>query len=181
MGLAIISYCYSIGDERLKNFALILNCGSIIIGIFYSLINYEHNQLKLKHDVQSAKETLTFNTACKMHDEKMIMHFKKVRNFYIENKTLFDQSKMDEIDKRITPDENWISFIIVFNYLESIAIGINQYIMDEDFIKEFFKSLYLELYYNYGTFIVHLRKERGVQDIFKGFTDLAINWESSKK
>lgn len=72
LALILISYldykvwCNYSQDDQLKNAALVLTCGSIVIGIFYSIINYEHNQLKFKHEVKASRELLTFTTASKM-------------------------------------------------------------------------------------------------------------------
>lgn len=50
-------------EEKLKNLSIVVACGSIIIGIFYSVINYEHNQIKFKHDISSARNALSYTTA----------------------------------------------------------------------------------------------------------------------
>lgn len=55
-------------DDQLKNTAVMSLFESVIIGIFYSILNYEHNQQRFRHDIKVSRETLTFNTSCKMYE-----------------------------------------------------------------------------------------------------------------
>jgi Domain of unknown function (DUF4760) len=166
------------GDEY-KNSALVLTCGSVIIGIFYSIINYEHNQRKFKHDVKLSREMLTFTTACKMHEAETINHFKSIKSFYNANKQVFAEGKLADIDIKLKAEpDTRVSFIVIFNYFESIAIGIEQGIMDEVFMKEFFKTIYRDCYNEFGTYIEFMRKENNSPRAFHKFTALAKRWES---
>lgn len=176
--IAVIQYKVSPPGDKLKNAALVFTGGSIIIGIFYSIINYEHNQIRFKHDVKTSREILTFNTACKMHDMEMINHFRAIKAFYQENKNLFVQNRCDEIDKLLKGEkaDTRISFVVIFNYLETISIGVQQGIMDEDFMKEFFKTVFRDYYKFYGTYIEFSRKEYNSPRIYRPFTNLAEKW-----
>jgi hypothetical protein len=163
-------------ENKLKNAALVLTGGSIIIGIFYSLINYEHNQLKFKHEIKNSRETLTFTIACKMHDIEMINHFKAVKSFYEKHKQNIANNG-DAVNQALKEDtETWGSLIVAFNYLECIAIGVQQGIIDEEFIKTFFKTIFRDYNNFYGNYFVYLRKERNSNSTYKNFTDLANKW-----
>ncbi len=170
-------YLNSENVDRLKNVAVVLTGGSIIIGIFYSIINYEHNQAKFKYDKKSTRDTLTFTTACRMHEADTISHFKNIKQLYLNNKTLFLEGKHPEIIDILAGDEPVrISFIVIFNYLESIGIGIDQGIMDESFMKKFFKSLFRDYNGYFGTHFEYLRRENHSPDLFLNFTKLANKW-----
>lgn len=180
IGIIVLSYVVgkrSDAPDKLKNAALVLTGGSIIIGIFYSIINYEHNQLKFKHDVKTSREVLTFTTATKMYDKEMINHFRNVKTFYQTNKEFFVQNRCLEIDRLLTEEtEKRVSFIVLFNYLEGISVGINQGIMDEVFMKEFFKTLFRDYSQYFGLYLDFLRKESNSPRIFRHFTALAERW-----
>lgn len=167
----------SASADQFKNSALVLTCGSIIIGILYSIVNYEHNQLKFRHDVKLGRETQTFNTACKMYEADMITHFKNIKLLYRNNKSLFTESKFGEIDTKFKeqPDTR-VSFIVIANYFEGISIGIEQGIIDEVFMKEFFKTIWRDFYNEYGTYIEYMKVEYKSQRIFWKFTSLAKKW-----
>lgn len=172
-------YEISILEDKLKNAALVLTGGSIVIGIFYSIINYEHSKQKFNHDVKSSREILTFNTACKMHDVNTIEHFRKIKTFYVLNKTLISDGKFKEFDTLLTKEiDVRVSFIVIFNYFECISIGIEQGIMDETFMKSFFKTVFIHNLNTFGPFIDFMKKEYNADRMFWKFTELATKWKS---
>lgn len=118
-------------------------------------------------------------TACKMHEVDTIQHFRNIKAFHTKNKNLFTDKRFSEIDTQLGTVENASirdSFIVVFNYFEGISIGIEQGIMDEIFMKEFFKTLFNDCANDYGTYIEYLRVERKSSRIFHRFTALAQRW-----
>ncbi|MEO9021058.1 MAG: DUF4760 domain-containing protein [Ginsengibacter sp.] len=178
---AIHAYNNSIKIDRLQDFSIVLTGGSIMIGIFYSLINYEHNQIKFKHDVKSSKEILTYSTANKMHENELMSNFQAVRIFYSENEGCFKDANWTKIDDFWKEKkEARLSFIIILNYLECISIGVEQNIMDEMFMKEFFKTLFIDYLIKYGTYIDHMCAEQKTNRIFKHFVKLATKWKNEE-
>ena len=164
-------------DDRFKNLATVFTGGSIIIGIFYSILNYEYSHLRFKHDSKNSRDVLTFTTACKVHERDMILHFKNIKTFYLDNKQLFDQNKMDSVDALLKADtEIRMSVIAIFNYLECIALGMEHGIMDEDFMKEFFKTIFRDYFQYYGSYIIFQRNEYRSPRIFRNFTNVAERW-----
>lgn len=175
--LGINVYDNADASDKFKNLAIVLTGGSIIMGIFYSIINYEHNHVKFMHDKKSAKDTLTYNTACKMHDTNMLSHSKNVKLFYLNNKELFIAGKHQDIsDSLSAQEETRMSFLALFNYFEGIAIAIDQGIIDEVFMKRFFNSVFRDYYNYYDNHFVYIRKENKSSEIFINFTNLASNW-----
>lgn len=164
-------------SDHLKNGAIILTGGSIIIGIFYSIINYEHNYRKFQHEIKTSRETLTYNTSCKMYDENMMKHFRTSNHFYEKHKDYFHNGEGTKIDEIYAIDQDSrLSLIIILNYLESISIGVEQGIMDEVFMKQFFTTIFNKNLSRYGTYIEYLRRKDGTDRIFKDFTIVAKRW-----
>lgn len=167
-------------EDKLKNGALVLTCGSIIIGIFYSIINYEHNKSKFNHEVKSAREVLTYNASCKMQESETIEHLRKIKTFYEANKTLFLENKLKEIDTLLLAQiDSRTSFMVIFNYFEGIAIATEQGIMDEAFIKNFFKTIFLQNLKKFGSYIEFMQKEYDSERIFWKYMALAEKWNIS--
>lgn len=163
--------------EKLNNAALIITFGSVIIGIFYSILNYEHNQLRFRHDVQSTRETLTFTSSCKMHEAETILHFKVLKGFYDDHRSIFIQANYVEIQRRFKENpQARMAFIVLFNYFEGISIGVQRGIMDEEFMKEFFKTVFIEYHKYFGGYISHLRHQSQSQRVFWRFTQVAEKW-----
>lgn len=169
----------STDSEKLKNCAIVFSAGSIIIGIFYSIINYEHNLTKFNHDVKSARDILTFNTACKMHDAGTIGHFRNIDIFYKNNERAFKEHRNMEIQALFVENQEIrVSLIVILNYLEAISIGIEQGIMDEAFMKGFFKTIFIETHQQFNSYIEFLRNDRNSNRIFIKFTTLAHKWKT---
>ena len=101
------NYVFQVSNpgERLKNATLVVTGGSVIIGIFYSMLNYEHSQLKFRHDIKVSRETLTFTTTCKMYEQEFIRHFKLLKAFYETHRQLFVKAAFAEIQQRLKEDD----------------------------------------------------------------------------
>jgi hypothetical protein len=154
----------------------VLTGGSIMIGIFYSIINYEQNLLKFKYDKKSLKETLTYNTSCKMHEPEMMRHSMAIKKFYDDNIQIFRENRCAEIENLLKEDTGVrLSFIIMMNYFEAVSVGIEQGIMDERFIKEFFKTIFTNYLTRFGSYIEYIKQTAG-QRVFKSFIKVASRW-----
>ena len=174
-----VTYNNSAATEKLKNLAVVITLGSVIIGIFYSIVNYEHNRNKFQHEIKSSQELLTFNTAAKMHDVDFMLNSSKVRKFYVANSQLFTEKKWKELETQWNDTGIRTAFMTLLNYLEAISIGINQNIMDEDFMKAFFETMFRSYYLKYIGYIDHLRMENNSDKIFCSFTEVAERWRNN--
>jgi len=175
----IVLYAWNASSvmERIRNAAAVITGGCVIIGIFYSLLNYENTLLKARNDAQTSKEVLTYNAAARMHEIAMIENSRTVRNFHTENKQLFIQGKFDEVEgKMLIKAENRTSYLALFNYFELISLGVQKGILDEDFMREIFKSVFKNFYGFFGTYIAHTRREQSSPKIYIHFTTLAERW-----
>ena len=172
-------YQASAAAEALKNTGLIITFGSVVIGIFYSILNYEHSQLRFRHDVQVSREILTFTSSCRMHEAETIEHFRLLKSFYDDNRSLFQRGDYAEVHYCFKKSQQArISFIVLFNYFEGISIGVQQGIMDEAFMKEFFKTVFTEYHKYFNGYIDYLRNEARAPAIFRRFTQVAEKWRN---
>jgi Domain of unknown function (DUF4760) len=167
--------------DQLKNCALVLTGGSICIGIFYSIINYEHTQLKYNYDIKSSRYTLTFNAASDWHRPTMVENLKITKKLYDENKHLIDDNRAVEFFQILEKDEPAKSALVsIFNYLECISLGVNHGILDDDFSKKYFYTVFQLYNNNYGFYISHRRILNNSPETSIHFTNLAQKWLNDK-
>ncbi len=171
-----IYVCYA--DERLKTMAVVFSCGSVVIGIFYSILNYENTYRKNKETEINSKAILTFNTACKINEPYLLNCSKDLSIFYRTNKSAFDKREFWKIERLIVAEPNLrISFISLFNYFECMGLGIHEGIMDEHFVRGFFERIFVEHHNKYGSYLAYKRNKIHDQKLYRNFTNLAMKWE----
>lgn len=171
---------HSSPEHHVQNVAYVLTGGSIMIGIFYSILNYEHTHSKFKHEVKNTRDTLTFSTACKMFTTEMMKHSTKVKNFYMTNSHLFKERRWRDVDSIFEKDADIrLSYIIMLNYFEATCIGIEQNIVDEDFLREFFEPIFINYYNRFGTYIEYSAEGAG-KKVFKDFIGVSKRWNDER-
>lgn len=169
----------SINQEKLKTISILLACGSVIIGIFYSVINYEHSQIKFVNDMRTSKKILSYNAASEWFKPAMVENLKLTKILYIENKHYIDQDKALEFSDLLDKNEEARSALVsIFNYLECIAIAINSGVLDEEFMKEYLNGICAGYLANYGFYINYRRNTEKSSKIWIHFTNLATKWQS---
>jgi hypothetical protein len=175
--LNVIEWNGSSPGDQLKNSAIIFTCGSIIIGIFYSIINYEAIHYKTLRDVSLAKKTLSFSSAFEWHRDAMVAHLKIIRQLYDKNKHLIDENKSKEFSELLDSDESARSaFVCVFNFLECISLGCDEDILDEGLIKGYFGTVIIMLTRDFEFYINYRRKKNNAPDTWIKLTLLAQKW-----
>ena len=181
MGSAILRiYLYYV-DEKLKTMAVVFSCGSVVIGIFYSILNYENSYRKNKETEINSKAILTFNTACKINEPYLLNCSKDLSLFYRANKSAFDKREFWKIERHIMAQPALrISFISLFNYFECMGLGIHEGIMDERFVRGFFERIFVEHHNKYGNYLAYKRNKNQDQKLYKNFTKLARKWENGE-
>lgn len=168
-------------EDKYKNSALVFTAGSIIIGIFYSIINYEHNKIKFEHDKITSKGVLSFNTAFEWHKPNVVSHLKVTKEMYEKHKQLIDDNKSSEFYKILEADDSARAALVsILNYFECIAIGCEHNIMDSEFIKSYFKTLMVSYYTDYGFYINYRRDTMKDTTAWICFTDMAQKWKNEK-
>lgn len=172
-------YIYRLPNTDIKDVVSVFTGGSVLITVFYLVMNYEYNQRKFKHDIKSSRDLLSFNTALEWQREYMVKNQNLARNFYLKYKHLLDDGKLRKFQAQLDRDENEDSYsalLCVLNFLESICLGVKQGIMDEDFIRGFFGTLFILYYTRYVSYINFRRREKQNNKIWNNFTTLSEKW-----
>lgn len=160
--------------------AKIVTGGLVIIGLMYSILTYESNQKKNRHDIRIQKCSTTYKAIGEWHTSPMIDYSKCCIAFaqekdYILLKTdvkafviAFDKPKNIEFRK---------SLICIFNYFESMSVAVNEDIMDEAFMKKYFRNIFYAFYDDYINFIKERRENKKNEEIWIEFTTLVEKWK----
>lgn len=182
--LAFVSrkvYFSSPSADKYKNIALVFTCGSIVIGIFYSILNYEHAQIKYKKDINSARLTLSFNAACEWHRPTMVESLKIAKQLYDEHKHLIDDNRSVEFSEILEKNEIARSALVsILNYMECISLGVAHSILDDNFINGYFSTVFKMYNSNYGFYINHKRAVANSAKIWVNYTNLVQNWHAKE-
>jgi len=182
LSLAIHTYNISSLNDKLQDFSIVITGGSIIIGIFYSIINYEHNHSKFERDTKAAKDTLSFNAACDWHRPTMVENLKITKLLYDEHKYLIGDNRAVDFFNILEQDEHARSALVsIFNYLECISLGVKHGILDGEFIEKYFRNVFGLYLRNYGFYIAHRRNVDNAPEIWINFTRLAQKWYEPKE
>ena len=166
-------------NSTVKDVVEVITAGIIILTLFYNMINYENEQMKFKHDVKIFREKLSFNTATDWHKPPMVDYSKTLKKFLNKCKPLLednDSKKFHETIESESNEDEKQALIAVFNFFESIAIAVNQGIMDEGFIKKFFRSIFVQYYQDYSFYIDYRRRIKKSSTMWINFTNLASTW-----
>jgi hypothetical protein len=163
--------------------APILVSSFVIIALFLNALSFEYTWHKNLKDSQAARESVTFNTALEWHKSPLkdyiirivIAEAKDISRFITEKdgKGLHDFiSKPENIETRA-------ALAGIFNYFETIAIGVKQKLIDAEFIKVFFKASFITFWKEYEFYIRYRREEIDKTDsVWENFTLLAQNWDT---
>jgi hypothetical protein len=147
----------------------------------YSILTYESNKVKIRHDIRVNKCSATFKAIGEWYVSPMLDHIKICKDF--ECKKEYQLLKNDiaafivELEKPVNLDYRK-SLFCIFNYFESTALAVNEGLMDELFIKKYFRGTFFEFYDAYFLFIEIRRKIKNDQEIFSEFTNLVNKWKS---
>lgn len=166
--------------DRYKNISLVFAFGSIVIGIFYSILNYEHNQIKYKKDIKHSKLTLSFNAASEWHRPTMVENLKITKQLYDKNKHLIDDNKAVDFFNMLEQDEEARSALVsIFNFMECISTGVLYGILDTSFMRNYFYSVFMTYNNNYGFYIKYRRNVNNAHDAWINYTNLTQNWQDA--
>ena len=182
--LLILLACYLHSEEpelKKSEIVKIVNSGLVIIGVMYSILTYESNQIKNRHDMRVRKSAATYKAMVEWHVSPMVDYSKTCKEFESRNEyqLLKDDIEMfmQEFNKSIN-FEYRRSLICILNYFESMAVAISEDLMDESFMKKFFRNIFFEFYDAYFLFIEERRKMKNDHEIWYEFTTLVERWKN---
>jgi hypothetical protein len=172
-------YLYFFNHWGFKDVSQVSTGFFIVITLFFTALNYEFAASKTKNDIQSAKNTLTFNTAGEWHKspikdyERTVCEFEKP---YIAAKAIRSIQDFNNFieDPNNTSYKQALKGIL--NHLESISIATRKGLIDKDFIREFHQAIYKLYFLDYWYYIDDHRQAREDETIWINFTNLAEEW-----
>lgn len=171
-------YNQSADIEKLKNLSVVVACGSVFIGIFYSVINYEHNQIKFAHDRLNNKITMSYACASEWFKPSMVENLKITKLMFTKNKHLIDENKAIDFSKILDEDESARSALVsIFNYMECVAIGIEKGILDDLFMFDYLSGVCVGYVMDFGFYIEYKRNTNKSPRIWINFTNMAERWK----
>jgi hypothetical protein len=159
--------------------SVVTGCG-VIISLFYLAVTYEYNLKRFDHESKTAQNLLTFQTATEWYKEPMVTYMRDAQLFFTANNEFILCSDAKSFYDKLEEDEKAKAAIIsILNFYESIAIAVNQNVMNEHFCKVFFGSIFADYYNKYLFYIEYRRKIKANRRIWNAYTKLACKWLDS--
>lgn len=150
------------------------------MAIFYTVLNHEVSHYRYKKDRIAARKNASFHIVSEWHREGIVVYLKTTKKLHEEYKHLIEENRSKEFSELLDKNEDARSAIIsLFNYFECISLGISQQIHDEEFMRSFFRGIFIAYLNDYEFYIQYRRKKLNNSRIWKEFTDLAARWRSS--
>jgi len=180
MGLAF--YLHKEEPELKKSeIVKILNSGLVIIGLMYSILTYESNQVKIRHDIRVNKCSATYKAMGEWYASPMIDYLRVCKEFELKDEYHLLKNDIDAfmiIFEDNVNIEYRKSLINILNYFEIMATAVNEDLMDELFMKKYFRRIFVHHYNTYFLFIEKRRDTKNDPEIWKEFTSLVQKWNT---
>jgi hypothetical protein len=151
-------------------------------GILIAVLAYVATTRKDTADENRSKSAIAFDII----NQWQILPFTDYRKdiFYMEKineitKNLINNQSAGDFAKLLT-DANYAhyrsSLVCVLNFFEHIAISIERNVVDEKYLKDFFKTIFIEYQELYSFYIAFERKKEA--DLWIKFSTLAHYWRN---
>lgn len=165
--------------DKYKDISIVFGLGAVSIGIFYSILNYEHNLLKSKKDAKAAKYTLSFNSVCDWHRPTMVSNLKITKQLFDQHKHLINEDRGKEFFEILEQNEDARSALVsIFNYFEVTALGVKMGLLDEEFVKLSLKGVAQYYISHFGFYINYRRQVHLSPTMWVGFTEMVDGWKN---
>ncbi len=179
--LIFTKYLYEQGNPAYYESAKIFLGGILIIGLIYAIINYEFSLNKNVSDISIKRSLATFDIINNWHKEPLVSHINEMRKFEKSQHFNLINGDIDELmefmhDEKNAPLLN--SLVSILNYFETIVAGMNEGILDQQYIRRYYELIMLEYYQQYSSFITKKRSNERNQKIWTEFTRLAQDWNT---
>lgn len=174
---AVLVWVQSPSEYRAANLMAVLTGGSIVIAIFYAVLNYEMNYSRYELNRQDVRKQAAYAAATEWHHPSVVHHLKITKKFYEKYRYLIQENRSREFSEMLdSHEESRAALLSIFNHLECIALGIKEGIHDEWFIRQFFRGIFVAYLNDYEFYILYRRKAVNNPSIWVGFTALAHKW-----
>jgi|GEM_PF-2594086 hypothetical protein len=151
----------------------------VVLTIFFSILTYEYNALKNRQDSKASRDILTYNTAVEWYKSPLVDYQKTTIRYekqFIASKTQRTVSDFDTFINDPLNIEYKEALKGILNYFETISIGAYKGLIDKEFTKDFFLSIYKIFYTDYFFYIDDIRVTKNVDTIWGNFTNLVEEW-----
>lgn len=166
----------------LSELAKFVVSGLVVVGLFYSILAYEFGVKKSKLDRRVQKGQSTFNILSTWYNSPLIDYSKVIDSFEKSDKYSLLKNNIEEFEKYFEDVDKSIelrnAYRGIFNHFEIISAGIKEEVIDETFVKRYFKDIFFAYYEDWIAFIVRRRQKN--PDAFLEFTTLVENWRKEK-
>ena len=162
-------------DVSLSDPVSIITCGILLLTLLYTALAFEIGEIK-------AKNTISFNISCEWHKPVMTNYLEVERSFLKDFQQIANHHNAQQFYDELEKVENVkakTAISSIFNYFESISLGVNQGFLNEKFVKGFFQSLFKHYYIDYFFYIQYRRYRRNNDQIWINFTNLVGKWNKS--
>jgi len=133
---------------------------------------------KNEEDIKIQRRHLTSERCLEWHRNSN--NTGKSRAFISKHKMLLNNYKINSFVEEIEKEENIeyrSAVIFVMNYFENLAEGILKEVLDEEIVKDIFKTMFIKYLDNLKPYIDHLEKREGEAGIYKSFKRVAERWK----
>jgi len=156
----------------------------ILLTFFFAALNYEFTSSKARRDYESARNLLTYNTACEWHKNPMSQYQKdsiSKENIFIATtpfRTIENFRDFIQLDEHRDFKQ---SLKCILNHFECVAIGCNKGMIDTEFIKNFYEMIFKIYYRDYYAYITSERTRQSSPTMWSEFTNLVEGWDPDFK
>jgi hypothetical protein len=181
IGLIVAGFLLYHYDSPSYKFADFLSKYVTAAGIFVAILAYFATTHKDKEDGYRAMSTIGFN----------LINQWQVPPFADYRKDIFAMEKVDALTKGLIEKENAGDFasilaganyahyrsslFCILNFFEHIALSIERRVADEEYLRDFFKSIIIDYQDTYRFYIAYERRKE--PELWIKFSNLAENWK----
>jgi hypothetical protein len=173
----------------------VATCGVVVTTLIYHSINYESNlsanQIKIELDreklnveIERSKMTLSYQICSEWSRPSMAENVRIMRALtegkdpkLVEYFELLQNNRIKEFSDKLDSDlEIRSSFISVLNFLETLSVSVDKNIVNEEFIRENFQTLFLKYSKSLKAYI-HFRQAKSPR-MYRNFEKIAETWNN---
>lgn len=166
-------------EQRASSLVVVFTGGSVVIGIFYAILNYEINYNSYQLFLQQERKISAYQAVTEWRSDFVVQQLRRAGQFYEKHQHLIQENRFKEFSKLLDGnDDARAALLSVFNFWECVALGVNEGIHDEQLIKNYFRGILLSFYNDYEVYISFKRKVNSNPAIWIQFTMLAERWRN---
>jgi hypothetical protein len=137
-----------------------------------------HIAQDLKHNAESARIDRTFSYIQRWNDPGFAKQ--SVIGLMREMRSLNDEEKREHLLRRLKDEDSLKSELVcIFNFLEEMALGISEGVVDEQILKDFFRGIVVIYIDTFRPWLKQRATETGRDLVYTRFMGLYKTWEGN--